>query len=145
MLRTERKWNKTFLSRLDFCFRLFLLLVELFFTLLAIEGWREGVSLLSSNVMEEISTYLEASAQVLNTSIKKANRHDAENTINQLYMWGIIFFFAWKQLVLLGPIHSNYYKSWVQIFILPNNFWKSLTKKVWGKVRWLKKLKICPP
>ena len=145
MLRTERKWNKTYLSCLDFCFRLFILLVELFFTLLAIEGWREGVSLLSSNVMEEISTYLEAFAQVLNTSIKKANRHDAENTINQLYMWGIIFFFAWKQLVLLGPIHSNYYKSWVQIFILPNNFWKSLTKKVWGKVRWLKKLKICPP
>lgn len=44
--------------------------------------------------MEEISTYLEAFAQVLNTSIKKANRHDAENTINQLYMWGIIFFFV---------------------------------------------------
>ena len=82
MLRTERKWNKTYLSCLDFCFRLFILLVELFFTLLAIEGWREGVSLLSSNIMEEISTYLEAFAQVLNTSIKKANRHDAENTIN---------------------------------------------------------------
>ena len=145
MLRTERKWNKTFLSRIDFCFRLFILLVELFFTLLAIEGWREGVSLLSSNVMEEISTYLEASAQVLNTSIKKANRHDAENTINQLYMWGIIFFFAWKQLVPLGPIHSNHYKSWVQIFIPSNNFWRLLTKKVWQKVRWLKKLKICPP